>query len=201
MNKEFIPPREASKILGVHAQTLYRYEECGLIETIRTPGGKRLYNVKDYLLKQSSVIDEKLNICYCRVSTNGQKSDLERQIKYMKERYPSYKIISDIGSGINFKRKGLREIIVLAKNNKINKVVIAYKDRLCRIGYEMIEYIINSFSDGEIIIENQINSSPEEEIVKDLLQIITVFSARVNGLRSYSHMLKNDDKIKQNKKT
>ena len=90
---------------------------------------------------------------------------------------------------------------MLANNNKINKVVIAYKDRLCRIGYEMIEYIINSFSDGEIIIENQINSSPEEEIVKDLLQIITVFSARVNGLRSYSHMLKNDDKIKQYKKT
>jgi len=196
MNKEFITPMEAQKILGVHSQTLYRYEERGLLETIRTPGGKRLYNVKDYLLKHDKkILDDKLNICYCRVSTNGQKSDLTRQIKYMKDKYPTYTIISDIGSGINFKRKGLREIIMLAKNNKINKVVIAYKDRLCRIGYEMIEFIINSFSKGEIIIENEISSSPEEEIVKDLLQIITVFSARVNGLRSYTKLLKNDNSI------
>ena len=193
-NKEFICPKEASKILGVHHQTLYKYEKNGLIETIRTPGGKRLYNIKDYLITNNKVtLESKKKICYCRVSTRAQKNDLERQISYMTTKYPNYEIISDIGSGINFKRKGLRKIIDLAIKNKIEELVIAYKDRLCRIGYEFMEFIINKYSNGKIIIDEDIKSSPEEEVVKDLLQIITVFSARVNGLRSYKKYIKENN--------
>lgn len=107
----------------------------------------------------------------------------------MKQKYPEYMIITDVGSGINFKRKGLQKIIRLAVNNKIDKLVVAYKDRLCRIGYDMIEFIIQEYSNGEIIIENDVTFSPEEEVVKDLLQILTVFSARVNGLRSYKKII------------
>jgi len=108
----------------------------------------------------------------------------------MKNKYPSYEIIKDIGSGINFKRKGLKKLIDLAVNNKLNKVIIAFKDRLCRIGFELIEHLIKEYSNGEIIIENDISLSPEEEVVKDLLQILTVFSARINGLRSYKKLIK-----------
>lgn len=198
MEKEFITPKEASKILNVHYQTLYNYEKKGLIQTLRTPGGKRLYNVKDYLKNQKVDMElskKKINICYCRVSTHGQRDDLDRQIKYMKEKYPTYEIIKDIGSGINFKRAGLQKIISRAINGEIDNLVIAYKDRLCRIGYDLIEYIIKTYSNGKIIIENDIKSSPEEEIVNDLLQIITVFSARVNGLRNYKNIMKNDNSL------
>ena len=198
MNKEFVAPKIATKILGVHHQTLYNYEKKGLIETIRTPGGKRLYNIKKYLGEHTEIENKiKNKICYCRVSTNGQKDDLERQIDYMKKKYPDYEIITDIGSGINFKRKGLQKIIKMAVNNELEELVIAYKDRLCRIGYDLIEYIIIEFSNGKIIIENEETLSPEEEVVKDLLQIITVFSARVNGLRSYKTIMSNDASLKK----
>jgi len=196
MNKSFITPKEASRILGVHYQTLYNYERKGLIETIRTPGGKRLYNVEKYLNSNTKNIINinqiKKKICYCRVSTYGQKDNLNRQITYMKSTYPNYKIITDIGSGINFKRKGLKKILKLAINNEIEEVVVAHKDRLCRIGYELIEYIISEYSNGKIIIDDDKESSREEEVVKDLLEIITVFGARVNGLRSYKTIMKND---------
>lgn len=196
MNKSFITPKEASRILGVHYQTLYNYERKGLIETIRTPGGKRLYNVEKYLNNNiKNIINTnqiKKKICYCRVSTYGQKDNLNRQITYMKSTYPNYKIITDIGSGINFKRKGLKKILKLAINNEIEEVVVAHKDRLCRIGYELIEYIISEYSNGKIIIDDDKESSREEEVVKDLLEIITVFGARVNGLRSYKTIMKND---------
>jgi predicted site-specific integrase-resolvase len=109
----------------------------------------------------------------------------------MKEKYPNYRMIKDIGSGINFKRKGLLEIIDLAITGKLNEIVIVYKDRLCRFGYELIEYIIKKYSNGKITILNKIENSPQEEIVKDLVQIINVFSARINGLRKYKKDIKN----------
>lgn len=196
MNKNFVTPKEAVKILGVHPQTLYKYEKSGLIETIRTPGGKRLYNLDDYLGKLKTTVEDadnkKLKVCYCRVSTPGQKDDLKRQVDFMTDKYPEHEMITDIGSGINFKRKGLQKIIRLAMNNKLDEIVIAYKDRLCRIGYDLIEFIINEFSNAKIVIEHDMKFSPEEEITNDLLQIITVFSARVNGLRSYKKIMQND---------
>ena len=192
---EFISRREAVKILKIHYTTLYRYADDGKIDQIRTPKNRRLFNIAKYLRETQPNINEKIDICYCRVSSNGQKEDLERQIQYMKDRYPNYEIISDIGSGINFKRKGLIKIINYGIKGKLHNLVIAYKDRLCRIGYELIENILTTYSQTNIIIENNIDSSPEEEVVNDLLQIITVFSARVNGLRSYSKSIRNDKKI------
>ena len=131
-------------------------------------------------------IDRK-NICYIRVSTIGQKEDLERQRKYMQQKYPKYEIIEDIGSGINFNRRGLRKIIKLAINGKIKKLVVAHKDRLTRFGYELIEDIIKEYSKGEIILDDKKNKEidPKEEIVEDVLQILNVYTAKMNGLRKY----------------
>ncbi len=136
---------------------------------------------------------KKINVCYCRVSSAGQKDDLERQIEYMKDKYPDYIMISDIGSGINFNRKGLNKIIDLGINNKINKLVIAYKDRLTRFGFEMIERILKVYSNCDIIIENKNvdDNKPEEEVMQDVLQIFNVFNAKINGMRKY--------KVKKNK--
>jgi putative resolvase len=199
--EEYVGGKEASKILGVHQRTLMNWDRNGLIETKRTPGNKRLYNVKKFIGKNNYnnfkckseeceiIIEEiknKIDICYVRVSTYGQKDDLERQKIYMEEKFPKNKIISDIGSGINFNRKGLLKIIELGIAGKINRLYIAHKDRLTRFGFELIEFIIKKYSDGEIIILNKDEDlEPEEEMVKDVLQIMNVFTAKMNGLRKY----------------
>lgn len=204
-DKKYVGGKKASEILGVHQRTLYQWEKKGKIETIRTAGGKRQYNVDKYLKDQIGSnedddnicktkecelkleeIKNKVNICYVRVSTHGQKDDLARQKEYMKKLYPKYEIIEDIGSGINFNRRGFRKIIELGIGGKIGEVVVAYKDRLARFGYDLIEDIINKYSDGKIIVINKKEEvEPEEELVKDVLQIMNVFTAKMNGLRKY----------------
>jgi putative resolvase len=203
---QYIGGKQASKELGVHPRTLYLWESKGVLETIRTPGGKRLYNVKKFLeehvqdkkevtLENIEETNEKLNICYVRVSTNGQKEDLKRQKEQMKELYSDYIIIEDIGSGLNLNKKGLRKIIDLAIKGKINKLVIAHKDRLVRFGYELIEDLIKVYSKGEIIILNkkeEIEKNPENEMINDMLQIMNVYVAKMNGLRRYKIKNKNE---------
>lgn len=200
--ENYISGKKASEILGVHQRTLMNWDKKGLIDVIRTPGNKRLYNVKKYLEKNKfkcdnsnlvkgcdfiiDEINEKIDICYIRVSTYGQKDDLERQKQYMINKFPNLKIIEDVGSGINFKRKGLLKIIQLAINGKLNKLIVAHKDRLARFGFELIDFIIKEYSNGEIIILNKEEDlEPEEEMVKDVLQIMNVFTAKMNGLRKY----------------
>ena len=104
----------------------------------------------------------------------------------MKKKYPKYEIIEDIGLGINFNRKGLRKIIKLGIEGKINKLVVAYKDRLTRFVFELIEDLIKEYSNGEIIIENEKEEKePKEELVDDVLQILNVYTAKMNVLRKY----------------
>ena len=122
------------------------------------------------------------------MSSASQKDDLERQVAFMKNKYPNHEIMTDIGSGINFKRKNLIKIINLAINNHIEEIVIAYKDRLCRFGYELIEMIINEHSKGRITVLNNQDDSPQEELTKDLVSIINIFSAKLNGMRSYKRI-------------
>jgi excisionase family DNA binding protein len=190
---KYMSGKETSKLLGVHQRTLYQWEEKGWIETIRTEGNKRLYNIEKYLkekeCKNDSIciqnLDEldkkegKLNICYVRVSSLGQKEDLERQKKLIKEKYPNHLMIQDIGSGINLNKKGIQKIIDLGIEGKINELVVAYKDRLTRYGYELIERIIEKYSKGKIIIINKKDDlEPEEELAFDVLQIMNVFVAK-----------------------
>ena len=171
--EEFIAGSKASKILGVHQKTLYAWEEKNIIETIRTPGGKRLYNVKKYLSevqknKKKETIkkniednvagtedieelleildDTKKKIVYGRVSSNGQKDDLTRQVALLQQKYPEHELITDIGSGMNLNRKGLRKIIDMAIRGEIEEVVVVHRDRLCRFVYELIEDIISKYS-------------------------------------------------------
>jgi len=209
MNKKYVGGKEASEILGVHQRTLYQWDEKGKIDTIRTDGGKRLYNVKKYLeekeceaenkgkieIKECKNLEElnkikRIKINYARVSTRGQIDDLENQKKILATKYPENILITDIGSGINFNRKGIRKIIELAIEGKIEEVVVVYKDRLTRFGYELIEDIIKKYSEGKIkIITKTEKTQPMEELMMDVLQIMNVFVAKMNGLRKY-------DKIK-----
>jgi putative resolvase len=178
----FLPSRNASKI-----------------QTIITLGKCRLYNIQKYIDENISfkIIEpsSKKSICYCRVSTNGQKDHLKTQIEYMQRQYPTHTIIKDIGSGINFKREGIKTILELAHTGQIEELVVAYKDRLCRFGFELFEHILQTQSNASIVVLNDTTHSPEEEFVNDLLQIITVFSARVNGLRFNPNKIKNDTTV------
>ena len=198
----YVKGKEASKILKVHQRTLYQWDKKGWIEVIRTKGNVRLYNVEKYLREIKKVemkcycekennLEElnkmkRINISYVRVSSNGQKDDLERQYESIKSKYPENIIIKDIGSGINMNRRGLNKIIELAIEGKVKTLVVEHKDRLTRFGYEMIENIIKKYSKGEIIIINKKdNQKPEEELIMDVMQIMNVFIAKMNGLRKY----------------
>ncbi len=195
MDSKFVGGKEASNILGVHQRTLYQWEEKGKIDTIRTPGGKRLYNVEKFLKNKNDIIKvnnedetklERMKIIYIRVSSLSQKDDLERQKIYMQKRYPGHYLIEDIGSGMNLNKRGIRKIIKWAIEGKIEEVVVAYKDRLARFGYELIEDLIKEYSSGRIIVLNKKKETePEEELVKDMLQIMNIFVAKMNGLRKY----------------
>ncbi len=185
--------KKASEILGVCYQTLYKYEKENKIETIRTPGGKRLYNIEKYL-SQQNIIKNKKKICYARVSSSSQKNELKNQIEYMKKLYPDYEHLNDIGSGINFNRSNFNKILDYGIKGELETLVITYKDRLCRIGNGLIENILTKYSNTNIIIINDHNKSLEEEVIDDLIQIITVFSSRIYGLRSYKKTLE-DNKL------
>ena len=129
-------------------------------------------------------------ICYCRVSSIGQKEDLERQVNYMKKHYPTYEIIKDIASGLNFKRKGLNKIIKEAISGEIEEIVVAYKDRLSRFGYDLIELLVVEYSKGKITVLNKREINSQEEIMEDLMQIMNVYVAKINGSRKYSKNIK-----------
>ena len=195
----YYTPKDASKKLGVHWQTLRNWGKQGKIKTIRSPGGKRYYDINNFMtdiennsdIKEDNNSDVKENenirrkICYCRVSSYSQKPELENQIKYMTEKFPNHEILYDIGSGINFNRSNLNKIINYGIKNELEELALAYKDRLCRIGYELIEKILIENSNTNIIIENDEIKSPEEELTNDLIEIITVFSSKLYGIRSY----------------
>ena len=183
MATQYFSSKETEKRLGVCRKTLQTWSKQGKIKYIRTDGGWRKYDLLGYLKENN--LNERIKICYCRVSSYGQKEDLDRQAAYLSEKFPNHTIIKDIGSGINFKRKGLLKIIELAISNELAELVISYKDRLCRIGYELIEFILAKYSNTKIIIENSEFKTPEHDITKDLLEILTVYSSKLYGSRSY----------------
>jgi len=183
---KYVKGKEACKTLGICSNTLRKLADEGQIETIRISGQRR-YNLSAYLGKQTNAT----TICYCRVSSPKQRDDLERQVEYMRANYPQAEIIKDIGSGLNYKRRGLRTLLERAMRGEQLIVVVAYKDRLCRFGFDLISWIIEQNA-GKVVVLNQTGFSPERELVTDLLTIIHVFSCRLHGLRSYKSKINQD---------
>ena len=185
--ENYLRPGEACKLLKIDSKTLYNWEKEGKIKCVRTRGGHRRILktdiLPDYKVTQNVA---KRKICYCRVSTASQKEDLARQVKFFERKYPDYEIIKDIGSGLNSKRKGFNSILDAGIKGTIEEIVVTHKDRFCRFNFEIFEGIIQRHSNGRIVVLNQKKTSPEEELVEDLLSIITVFSARLHGLRSHA---------------
>lgn len=176
-----------AKTVGVTTTTLRRMHQSGeLIPAHISNGGTRYYSTEQLKLFQSSN-HERIVIGYCRVSTPSQKDDLETQVQnvksYMYAKGYKFDIIKDIGSGINYKKKGLKELINRIENNEVSKVVILYKDRLIRFGFELIEYLCG-INNVEIEVIDNSECSKEKELTDDLIQIITVFANRLYGQHS-----------------
>jgi len=183
----FIKIGEAAKILGVTPQTLRRWEETQqLMPDKRTEGGTRYYDA-DRLLGVS-VRETSLTYAYARVSSHDQKEDLVRQKEvltlYCAAHGWNYEIIEDLGSGMNYKKRGLKNLLDAILGRKIARLVLTHKDRLLRFGAELI-FTLCEIHNIEVVIINQgENLSFEEDLAQDVLEIITVFSARLYGSRS-----------------
>jgi predicted site-specific integrase-resolvase len=179
----YVKSKEARKRLGVTDATLRKWASEGKLKYIRVEDdGNRLYDIDSFIEEREKEIQAKEKYIYCRVSSYSQKEDLERQIKFLEEKYPEHKVIQDIGSGINFKRKGLNKILVRTFEGLVSEVVVAHKDRLCRIAWDHFEWLFK-FYGVDIIVEDKQEYSPESEFSDDLFSIIHVFSARHYGLR------------------
>ena len=183
MESKYMTSAAARKQLGVCNRTLRTWAKNGKIDFILTEGGWRKYNIDKYLKKNDLL--EKKKIIYARVSSHDRIDDLNRQIAVLQEKFPDYEIIKDIGSGINFKRKGLQDIIELAINNQLEEIVVTYKDRLCRIGFELLNFIFTKYSKTKITFLNDDEKNPQQEITEDLIEIISVYSSKIYGTRSH----------------
>jgi len=183
-----------SKELGVTPDCIRKWEKKGKISSIKTSGKHRRFDL-DKVLSQLNDKDlkkvKKSTLIYARVSTKADKDNLERQIIRL-ENYSAangwqYEVISDIGSGLNFNKKGLKDLIHKIESNKYDRLLLNYKDRLLRFGSEII-FEICKLHDVEVIILNQQQSkSFEEELVDDIITIIHVFSSRLYGSRSHKN--------------
>lgn len=186
----FKTPKEASSHFGVCLHTLRRWEKAGIIKAIRTPSGQRRYDITSYT-GISTKGGSRATITYARVSSRGQKADLDRQVAVLKNLYPDSELITDIASGLNFKRPGLKTLLGRVREGDVGLVVVAHKDRLARFGFDLIQWLIEQ-DNTKLVVLNQDNLSPEREMVEDILAIVHVFSCRLYGLRKYKAAIKED---------
>ncbi|QOV21879.1 IS607 family transposase [Anabaenopsis elenkinii CCIBt3563] len=187
---QHVTPKEAAKILGVHVSSLRRWENEGKLKAIRTPGGQRRFILEE-VEKIGGIPRTIKTICYGRVSTHSQQDDLQRQLEHLRTRYPEAEIISEVGSGLNFKRKKFLAILERIIDGDIQRIVVAHPDRLVRFGFELVRWLCTKF-ECELVVLNDRKLSPEQELLQDMLSIIHCFSSRLYGLKKYKSSIKED---------
>ncbi len=186
MEKRFVKIGEAAKMLGVSIETMGRWETSGeLVPHRKTKGGTRYYDINKLRNEENN---EYPTVCYCRVSSHAQKQDLKRQQELL-EAYCAAKgwrsmVISDLGSGMNYKKKGLQKLLEMILHRPMKRLVLTAKDRLLRFGSELVFALCEIQGIEIVIIHQGEQPSFEEELAADVLEIITVFSARLYGSRS-----------------
>lgn len=185
---KYVTPKEAAQQLGVHFRTLVRWEKEGKIQAIKTPSGQRRYDIQSYKLASGSI---RSTIIYARVSSRAQQSDLNRQIAAIANLYPDAEIISEIGGGLNFKRKKLQALLERVMQGTVGRIIVAHKDRLARFGFDLYRWLCEQHG-CEIVVLNETSLSPEAEMVEDILAILHCFSSRLYGLRKYKSQVKED---------
>lgn len=189
-------PQEFGKLIGRTTNTLQKWDRKGILKAHRSPTTNRRYYTHDQYLQYRGLVaaEQGLTIVYARVSGVAQKPDLANQVKALEVYCQEHSLkvdewMSDIGSGLNYKRKQFNRLMQLVELGQIRRIVIAHRDRLVRFGYEYFEAFCERHH-TEIVVINGESMSPEQELVRDLMAIVTVFSARLHGLRSYRKVLK-----------
>jgi predicted site-specific integrase-resolvase len=200
MNKKILKPREMAKLLNISVKTLQRWDNSGKLNAYRNPSNRRYYYYEQYLDYIGELPNNKGKIViYTRVSTRNQKEDLENQKEFLKDFANGRglivdEVISDIGSGLNYNRKRWNTLLDEVTEGKISKIIIAHKDRFIRFGFEWFERFLNK-QGVEILVVNNEKMSSQEEIVKDIVSILHVFSCKIYGLRKYKKEIKEDDDL------
>jgi predicted site-specific integrase-resolvase len=188
---------EAASILNRTVKCLQLWDRHGKLKANRTKTNRRFYTadeIKNFLNIKESKKENRKIYAYCRVSSQSQKQDLKNQRNIIEEfciskRFFNVCFVEEIAGGLNFKRKQFYSIINDIINNKVEKLILAHKDRFCRFGFELIEKFCEDHN-CELLIINSEKLSPEEEMVQDLMTIIHCFSSRLYGLRNYKKSLK-----------
>lgn len=186
---QWLTPKQIRERLKISDSTLRRWANENRVSYITPVSSHRLYNINAILKissDESAGINQRQEICYCRVSSAKQSNDLVRQKKLMQQQFPSFTIVTDIGSGLNWKRSGFSKLVVDAINGKIKTIAVAHRDRLCRFGFELLELIFSKCGVKLVVLDRSEQSSPSGELAEDLLAIIHVFNCRQMGKRRYS---------------
>ncbi|ACP46712.1 DNA binding domain protein, excisionase family [Sulfolobus islandicus Y.G.57.14] len=189
--ERLLRPKEACQLLGISYSTLLRWIREGKIRVVTTEGGKYRIpysEIKKYLKRR----EETRAVIYARVSSADQKEDLERQINYLTnyataKGYKVVEVLKDIASGLNTQRKGLLNLFKLVEERSIDVVLITYKDRLTRFGFEYIEEFFSTMGVKIEVIFGEEPKDATQELVEDLIFIITSFAG--NGMRSHKKTL------------
>ena len=198
MSAKFVKPKQAEAIFGVHRRTLKKWATDGHIKSLQPGGvGQILFDVstatgtggattenKTAVSERHVEQADRVDVVYARVSTRKQAPDLERQLATLRIAHPDATVFSDIASGLNFKRKGLRDLFKLAFEGRLRRVHVAHKDRLCRFAFDLVEYVLNQHGATIVVDSNSVPVSDEQELAEDVLSVITVFGARLHGKRS-----------------
>ncbi len=183
--KKLLTIGEVAKLKGVRVETVREWTKQGLLQYEVTEGKHRRYPVEQFT---PASFPKRITILYARVSSHDQKEDLERQCQVLQSFYPEGELIKDLGSGLNYKKKGLVKLISMLTNNLVEELVITHKDRLLRFGSELIFALCEQFGTKVTILNQPVEIKFEEELALDVLEIITVMSARLYGSRSRKNL-------------
>ena len=200
---KYYSTKTVAELLGVTSQTLRNWDRVGKLKPSYVKSNGYRYYSEDSILSytQERKTKKTLNVVgYARVSSKKQIDDLNRQIEnlrtYIESKYETYEIISDVGSGINYTKPGLQKLIEKINRKEVDLIIVLYKDRLLRFGFELIEYFA-TLNNVKIEVLDKINKSENQELVEDLVQIVTVFSCKLQGKRKSKTKKLLDDFVKK----
>ena len=187
--------RQFANLVGVSVNTLQRWDRQGRLKPQRTPGNRRLYTDEHLaFVHRTSRLTGRITAVYARVSSQAQKPDLNNQIRILEQfcaanGWAVDEWIKEVGGGLNFNRKHFLRILDAVIHGRVERLIVAHRDRLCRFGFEIIEHVCQTH-DCALVVMNQESLSPEQEMVQDMLSIVHCFSARLYGLRNYRKSLR-----------
>jgi len=179
-------PKEVCQRLGISYATLREYVKKGYIQPVVLQSEKWRFREED-VERLMGIVRKTKVVLYARVSSNTQKDELVNQVKYLEENVREYdQVITDVGSGLNVRRKGFLKLLRMILNNEVSKVVIAYPGRLVRFGFEIVEEVCKAH-DCELAVLNREDETPERELIEDLISILVSFSEKLQGMRSHKY--------------